>query len=62
MKAALLGLLERLPGGDPLADEDEEDATSRDEVREMDYAGLGPGAEHPAEALGEDEAKADRED
>jgi CDP-diacylglycerol--serine O-phosphatidyltransferase len=40
VKSVLLGLLERLPGGDPLLDEEEDDHDS--EVRELDYGALGP--------------------
>ncbi|NJD20154.1 MAG: CDP-diacylglycerol--serine O-phosphatidyltransferase [Gemmatimonadetes bacterium] len=53
IKAALLGLLERLPGGDPLADEDEEEAAARGEVRDMDYGALGPDAAAPDEGTAE---------
>jgi CDP-diacylglycerol--serine O-phosphatidyltransferase len=42
VKSVLLGLLDRLPGGDPLLDEDEDGDDPRAEVRSMDYAGLGP--------------------
>lgn len=43
-KSVLLGLLDRLPGGDPLLDEedDEGDAAGRSEVRVLDYGNLGP--------------------
>lgn len=42
MRSVILGLLDRLPGGDPLLDlEDEEED---DEVRSFDYADLGPGS------------------
>lgn len=40
VKSVLLGLLDRLPGGDPLLEEDEEE--SRAEVRSLDYKDLGP--------------------
>ena len=40
VKSVLLGLLDRLPGGDPLLDVDEDEA--RAEVRELDYGELGP--------------------
>lgn len=40
VKSALLGLQERLPGGDPLLDEEEDDHGS--EVRVLDYGALGP--------------------
>lgn len=42
VKSVLLGLLDRVPGGDPLLDEDEEDGGGRAEVRRMDYGALGP--------------------
>ena len=42
VKSVLLGLLDRLPGGDPLLDEDEDGEDPRAEVRSIDYAGLGP--------------------
>ena len=41
VKSVLLGLLDRLPGGDPLDDED--DLEGRAEVRDMDYGDLDPG-------------------
>ncbi len=37
LKSVLLGLLERLPGGDPLLDEDEDTLEGRTEVRAVDY-------------------------
>jgi CDP-diacylglycerol--serine O-phosphatidyltransferase len=37
VKSVLLGLLDRLPGGDPLLDEDEDDDDARAEVRSVDY-------------------------
>ncbi len=40
VKSVLLGFLDRLPGGDPLLDEDEDDA--RAEIRDVDYRDLGP--------------------
>lgn len=43
VKSVLLGLLDRLPGGDPLLDEDEEETESRAEVRALDYVDLAPG-------------------
>jgi hypothetical protein len=42
IKSALLGLLDRLPGGDPLLDEDEGEVDPRAEVRALDYRDLGP--------------------
>jgi CDP-diacylglycerol--serine O-phosphatidyltransferase len=45
-KSVLLGLLDRLPGGDPLLDEDEEDeAADLGEVRVVDYGDIGRGAD-----------------
>jgi CDP-diacylglycerol--serine O-phosphatidyltransferase len=41
VKSVLLGLLERLPGGDPLLDEEEDDDHGS-EVRVLDYGALGP--------------------
>jgi CDP-diacylglycerol--serine O-phosphatidyltransferase len=41
VKSVLLGLLDRLPGGDPLLDEDDEE-DARAEVRTVDYRDLGP--------------------
>jgi CDP-diacylglycerol--serine O-phosphatidyltransferase len=43
VKSVLLGLLDRLPGGDPLLDEDDEDE-ELEEPRTLDYADLHPGA------------------
>jgi len=42
IKSVTLGLLDRLPGGDPLLDEDEEEAELHSEVRKMDYGDLRP--------------------
>jgi CDP-diacylglycerol--serine O-phosphatidyltransferase len=42
VKSVLLGFLDRLPGGDPLLDEDEDEADARAEARDLDYADLGP--------------------
>jgi len=44
VKSVVLGLLDRLPGGDPLLDEDDDgdESQSRNEVRTLDYAKLGP--------------------
>ena len=44
VKSSLLGLLDRLPGGDPLLDEEDDESAGRAEVREVDYADLGPRA------------------
>ncbi len=43
VKSVLLGLLDRLPGGDPLLDEDEEEIERRAEVRSMENVDLAPG-------------------
>ena len=40
VKSVLLGFLDRLPGGDPLLDEDEEELATG--TRRLDYADLGP--------------------
>jgi CDP-diacylglycerol--serine O-phosphatidyltransferase len=40
LKSVILGLLDRLPGGDPLLDEDEEEDTALAEVRALDYTEL----------------------
>jgi CDP-diacylglycerol--serine O-phosphatidyltransferase len=55
VESALLGLLERLPGGDPLADEEDEETASRGEVRDLDYGALGPHAPAPAEGADDDQ-------
>jgi CDP-diacylglycerol--serine O-phosphatidyltransferase len=56
LKSVILGLLDRLPGGDPLLDEEEdEDEPALSEVRALDYAELR--AEPKKEPLiGEDQA------
>lgn len=54
MKSAFLGLMDRLPGGDPLLDEEEEEV-GPGEVRDLDYGALVPG---PAGA--EEEAAPER--
>jgi CDP-diacylglycerol--serine O-phosphatidyltransferase len=43
LKSVILGLLDRLPGGDPLLDEDDEDEDVA-EPRTLDYGELNPGA------------------
>jgi CDP-diacylglycerol--serine O-phosphatidyltransferase len=40
LKSVILGLLDRLPGGDPLLDEEEEEDSALTEVRTLDYAEL----------------------
>ena len=43
VRSVLLGLLDRLPGGDPLLEEEEDEQDGdRAEVRELDYSDLGP--------------------
>ncbi len=37
IKSVILGLLDRLPGGDPLLDEDEDDDDDRAELRTLEY-------------------------
>lgn len=47
LKSVLMGFLDRIPGGDPLLDEEEGEVGARTEVREMDYGDLVPnGAAH----------------
>jgi len=58
VKSVLLGLLDRLPGGDPLLDEDEEeDVAERAEVRVLDYGDLGPRSASGAEGAGGDDSQ-----
>jgi len=42
LKSVILGLLDRLPGGDPLLDEDEDEEHLRGEVRALDYEEIAP--------------------
>ncbi len=42
IKSVLLGLLDRLPGGDPLLEDDDQDEDHEREARRIDYAELGP--------------------
>ncbi len=57
IKSVLIGFLDRLPGGDPLLDEDEEDLGA--EQRDLDYAALGPtGRSH--RSLADDEGMEDQ--
>lgn len=57
IKSVLIGFLDRLPGGDPLLDEDEEDLGA--EQRDFDYAALGPpGRSH--RSLADDEGMEDQ--
>ncbi len=45
VRSVLLGLLDRLPGGDPLLDSDEdEEEPGSSRGRDVDYADLGPGS------------------
>jgi CDP-diacylglycerol--serine O-phosphatidyltransferase len=53
-KSAFLGLMDRLPGGDPLLDEEEESAGPV-EVRHLDYGALGPRSPAPLEEPGPDQ-------
>lgn len=60
VKSAILGLLDRLPGGDPLLDEEDDEVDARAEVRSLDYGELSPRRRaprplHPDDNL-EDEA------
>jgi CDP-diacylglycerol--serine O-phosphatidyltransferase len=59
VKSVLLGLLDRLPGGDPLLDEDEADA-ERAEVRVLDYGDLGPRSPSGTEGVDEDDSQEDQ--
>ncbi|MDA0328376.1 MAG: CDP-diacylglycerol--serine O-phosphatidyltransferase [Gemmatimonadetes bacterium] len=59
VKSVLLGLLDRLPGGDPLLDEDDDDDDERAEVRSLDYGDLtrsGHTTDHHNEHDPEDQA------
>ena len=55
VKSVLLGLLDRLPGGDPLLEADEDD-DDRAEVRHVDYAAL---ARHSLDEAGDDPLEGD---
>ena len=59
LKSVLIGFLDRLPGGDPLLDEDEDEAEVRAEVRAMDYADLGPNV-HSTLHIDDDEGLEER--
>ena len=52
VKSVMMGLLDRLPGGDPLLEADDEE-DERAEVRQLDYAGLAP--QHNPDHVGDDE-------
>lgn len=55
VKSVLLGLLDRLPGGDPLLEAEEDD--DRAEVRQLEYEGLAQKPSHRADSTGlEDQA------
>jgi CDP-diacylglycerol--serine O-phosphatidyltransferase len=41
LKSVILGLLDRLPGGDPLLDEEDEDDDGLSEVRSLEYTDFG---------------------
>ena len=48
LKSVILGLLDRLPGGDPLLDEDDDEGQEWAEVRALEYDGMHPrGREDP---------------
>ena len=59
LKSVLIGFLDRLPGGDPLLDEDEDEAEVRAQVRAMDYADLGPNV-HSTLRIDDDEGLEER--
>ncbi|MEJ2206021.1 MAG: CDP-diacylglycerol--serine O-phosphatidyltransferase [Gemmatimonadota bacterium] len=62
VKAVLLGLLDRLPGGDPLLEEDDdEDGAERAEVRVLDYGDLGPRSTSGAEDVGDDDSQEEQQ-
>lgn len=48
IRSVLFGLLDRIPHGDPLLDEEEDHLDDRAEVRVLDYADLGPRDTHEA--------------
>jgi len=56
VKSVLLGLLDRLPGGDPLLDEEEGEADHA-EVRQLDYGDLGPRSNPGTPGADEDESQ-----
>jgi CDP-diacylglycerol--serine O-phosphatidyltransferase len=59
LKSSLLGLLERVPVGDPLLDEEDDDSgdgSGRTEVRVVDYGDLGPRSPARSDA-GDDDTK-----
>jgi CDP-diacylglycerol--serine O-phosphatidyltransferase len=58
-KSAFLGLMDHLPGGDPLLDEEEESASGA-EVRDLDYGALVPHAPAPTEEAGLDQPEEDK--
>ena len=52
IKSVLLGLLDRLPSGDPLLDEDEDHLDDRAEVRTLEYSDFG--GHEPEQSMEED--------
>lgn len=60
VRSVLLGLLDRLPGGDPLLDTDDEDEDGSSRGRSLDYADLGPGSR--GRTIDEDDSDPDPED
>lgn len=48
IKSVLLGLLDRLPHGDPLLDEEEDHLDDRAEVRSLEYSGFGGHDHNPS--------------
>jgi hypothetical protein len=60
VKSVLLGLLDRLPGGDPLLDEDHGDPSGRVEVRVLDYGDLGPRDPSGTSEAGDDMTEEDQ--
>lgn len=62
VKSVLLGLLDRLPGGDPLLDEDEDEVAARADVRPLDYGSLSPRSRRPTPITHDEDLDEDLED
>ncbi len=62
VRSVLLGLLDRLPGGDPLLDSEEDDEEESSRGRSVDYRDLGPGGRRWNVDNDEDESELGPED
>lgn len=60
LKSVILGLLDRLPGGDPLLDEEDEEEVEWEEARTLDYEELTAGSARGGPAIDRPDDQEDR--